>query len=96
MCGVGVGASIKKGIPTVSFGKDPGPLSLSASHDHMPMVLHSIISPTREEPCYESPLVAMNPVGCEEPLFLFFCEWSSVDPRIKLVKPSQSTALSYK
>jgi len=45
----------------------------------MPMVLHCIVSPTGEKAGDEGPLVAVDAVGCEEPLFLFFSEWPPVD-----------------
>lgn len=60
----------------------------------MPMVLHGVVGPPGEEACDQRPLVSMNPVSREEPLFLFVREGPLVDPGVELVEPPQSTALS--
>lgn len=59
-----------------------GLLSVFSSHDHMPMVLHSIISPSREEPSNHGPFVAIKSMGSQEPFFFFLTESPSVDPWI--------------
>ncbi|KAF3793174.1 ycf2-A Protein [Nymphaea thermarum] len=53
-----------------SLPKEAAPLPGPPGHDHMPVVLHSIICSSREESCYESPFVAMDPVGIKKPFFL--------------------------
>lgn len=62
----------------------------------MPVVFHSIIGATREQPGDEGPLVPMYVVSREKPIFFLVGERPSVDPGIELVKPSQPATLSCK
>lgn len=51
------GLRIRRGLSSLI---NTGLLSVLSSHDDMPMVLHSIISPSREEPCNHGPFVAIK------------------------------------
>lgn len=77
------------------FGIQSRVLSLSSRHDDMPVVLDGVVRSPRKEPGDQRPLVPVNPVGGEEPLFLLLCKRPFVDSWVQLVKPSQSAALTY-
>ena len=56
--------------------------SVPSGHDHMPMVLHSIISPPRKGPGNHSPFVAIKSMCSQESIFFFSTESPPVDPWI--------------
>lgn len=68
-------------------------LPLLPRHDHVPVVLYSVVSPTREQPRYERPLVAVEAVCRQETLLFFLVEGHPVYSWVQLVIPSQSATL---
>lgn len=66
---------------------------LPPGHDDMEVVLDSIVCPAREEPGNESPFVAIQPVGSQQPLLLLLPKCPPVDPWVQLVEPPQPAAL---
>jgi len=56
-----------------------GLLSLLPGHDHMPMVLHCIISPTREQPRNHGPFVTIQSMSRQKPVFFFLTKCPPVD-----------------
>ncbi|URE31554.1 PPR repeat [Musa troglodytarum] len=59
----------------------------------MPMVLDSIVCPSREEPGNQCPFVAIKPASCQKSLLFFLTEGPPVDPWVQLVEPSKPAAL---
>lgn len=72
-----------------------GFLPASPCHDHMPVILHCVISPAGEKPGNNSPSVPMDPVRSEKPFFFLFGKRGSVDSGVQLIEPSQPTALPW-
>lgn len=70
------------------------PLAKLARHDDVPVVLHGVVGPAREEARDHGPLVAVELVCCQQPLLLFLREWAPVDARVQLVEPSQPAAFA--
>lgn len=59
-----------------------GLFPLLSGHYDVPVVLHCIVSPSGEQPCYHRPLVAVHTVGRQKLLLLFFREGPPINPGI--------------
>jgi hypothetical protein len=68
-------------------------LAVLASHDDVPVVLHGVIGPAREQARDHRPLVAVELMRRQQPVLLFLRERPPVDPRVQLIEPPQPTAL---
>ncbi|KAJ8639896.1 hypothetical protein MRB53_016590 [Persea americana] len=73
----------KKRMSVTSLSKDPRSFSMPSCHYHMSMILHSVVGPSGEQSNNQSPLVPMNTMCGQQPLFLFWGERPSVDSGIK-------------
>lgn len=93
---VGSGAKMTQAVAGCSPPEKFRLLAVATGHDDVPMVLDGVVGPPREESRDESPLVAVHALSPHQPHFLLFREGPLVDPRVKLVKPPQSTALTYR
>lgn len=57
-------------------------LSVLPCHDHVPMILHCIISPSRKEPSNHRPFVSIESVSSQKPFLFFLSKSSPIDPWI--------------
>lgn len=71
------------------------PLFVPSDHDHMPVILNSVIGAPWEQARNDRPSVSIDLMSRKQQLVLVLCERLPVDSWIQLIEPSQPTTLSW-